>query len=131
MADWTCPSCGQQFLRRNQSHSCQTQDVEMLFAGYPAAVSLYRHVRKSLEGLGPVEMAITKTQVSFRAQRGLRFCWMWCPPEGVKGVPDEAVVLTFDLPHPLGVPAHPACRRAAAREVHAPSGDGQSGPVGR
>jgi hypothetical protein len=61
----------------------------MLFAGYPGAVSLYRHVRKFLEGLEPVEVVITKTQVSFRAQRGLRFYWMWRPLEGVKGVPDE------------------------------------------
>jgi hypothetical protein len=74
------------------------QSVEDLFAGYPNAVRMYHHVREVLQGFGLVEVAVTRSQVSFRAQGGTRFCWMWRPPEGVKGISDEAVVLTFDLP---------------------------------
>ncbi len=39
MADWTCPHCGQRFVRRDQSHSCQMQDVADLIKGHPSAIT--------------------------------------------------------------------------------------------
>lgn len=91
MADWTCPDCGQSFTRRNQSHSCARQEAEELFEDYPAAVAVTRAVQRHLASLGPVEMAATKTQVSFR--RRVRFAWVWVPRQAVgPGKPDEPVV---------------------------------------
>lgn len=69
--------------------------MEDLFAGHPNAVRLCHRVRKAVEGLGPVEVAVTGSQVSFRAQGGERFCWLGRPPEGVKGLADETVVLSL------------------------------------
>ncbi len=101
MPDWTCPKCGQRFLHRNRGHSCQTQSVEALFAGQPGAIRLRQHVSQVIEDLGPAEAAVTKSQTSFRVPGGTRFCWVWRPPEGVKGVPEGGIVLTFDLPRRL------------------------------
>jgi hypothetical protein len=91
MTDWTCPACGQRFTRKGQSHSCARQQVEALFADYPAAVAVTSAVQRHLATLGPVEMAATKTQVSFR--RRVRFAWVWVPRQAAgSGKPDVPVV---------------------------------------
>ena len=91
MTDWTCPACGQSFTARNQSHSCARQEVAELFEDFPAAVQVTQAVQRHLATLGPVEMAATKTQVSFRHR--VRFAWVWVPRQAVgPGKPDEPVV---------------------------------------
>lgn len=91
MTDWTCPGCGQRFLAKGQSHSCARQAVEALFEGYPAAVAVTGALQRFLATLGPVEMAATKTQASFRSR--VRFAWVWVPRQAVgPGKPDEPVV---------------------------------------
>ena len=98
MGDWTCPACGQSFTQRNQSHSCARQEVEELFADYPAALAVARAVHRHLATLGEVEMAAAKTQVSFRHR--VRFAWVWMPKQSAGSGPDTPVV-SFGLPHRL------------------------------
>lgn len=90
MADWTCPACGQGFTRKGQSHSCARQKMEALFGHYPEAVAVTRAVHRHLATLGAVEMAATKTQVSFR--RRVRFAWVWMPKQSAGSGPDVPVV---------------------------------------
>jgi hypothetical protein len=97
--DWTCPACGQSFLSRGQSHSCARQEMEALFEAYPAAIAVTRAVHRHLAGLGPVEMAATKTQVSFRHR--IRFAWVWMPKQSAGSGPDVPVV-SFGLRQRLG-----------------------------
>lgn len=97
--DWTCPACGQSFLARNQSHSCARQEMKELFADYPAAVAVTNAVTRHLASLGTVEMAATKTQVSFR--RRVRFAWVWMPRQSAGSGPDVPVV-SFGLRHKIG-----------------------------
>jgi hypothetical protein len=33
---WTCPVCGQAFIRQNQTHSCRERTVADFLAGKPA-----------------------------------------------------------------------------------------------
>lgn len=98
---WTCPTCGQEFLRKGQSHSCDRRAVEELFADYPAAVKVTQVVKAHLdhvaaaagepEDAGGVRMAATKTQVSFAARR--RFAFVWVPEQAAgHGKPDTPVV---------------------------------------
>lgn len=90
MTDWTCPACGQSFLHRHQSHSCARQEMEDLFADHPAAVAVTNAVHRHLATLGKVQMAATKTQVSFRRQ--VRFAWVWVPKQSAGSGPDVPVV---------------------------------------
>ena len=94
--DWTCPGCGQSFTHRNQSHSCVRQEMEALFQDYPGALAVTKAVQRFLGTLGPVEMAATKTQVSFRRQ--VRFAWVWMPKQSAGNGPDVPVV-SFGLRH--------------------------------
>lgn len=54
---WTCPDCGNEFVNRNQYHSCGRHSLETPFAGKPAAIrELFDRLRDRIEELGPVTM---------------------------------------------------------------------------
>jgi hypothetical protein len=95
MADWTCPACGQGFTRKGQAHSCARQELEDLFEDYPAAIAVTQAVQAHLATLGPVAMAATKTQVSFR--RRVRFAWVWVPKQAAGGGHSPTPVVSFAL----------------------------------
>lgn len=93
MTGWTCPRCGQRFLRKAQSHSCDRRAVEELFADHPKAIKVTQLVQAHLDAVsaGGVRLAATKTQVSFAARR--RFAWVWVPRQAVgPGKPTDPVV---------------------------------------
>lgn len=69
--------------------------MEALFEDYPAAVAVTRAVQRHLATLGPVAMAATKTQVSFR--RRVRFAWVWVPRQAVGPGKDDFPVVSFAL----------------------------------
>lgn len=69
-------------------------DPETLLAGHDVALAVYERVRSILEGLGPVEVRATKSQVSFRRRR--TFAWVWVPGQYLSR-PDADVVLTLAL----------------------------------
>jgi hypothetical protein len=49
---------------------------EDFFAGHPKARVVFGEVRSILEGLGPVEVRTSKSQVAFRRKRGFAYLWM-------------------------------------------------------
>ena len=51
----------------------QPEDV---FAGHLAARAVFEKVRSILEGLGPVEVRTSKSQVAFHRGRGVACLWM-------------------------------------------------------
>jgi hypothetical protein len=67
-----------------------------LFAGRPASRRLFRIVRQYIESIGPVEINVTKTQVSFGVNT--KFAWVWMPQVWIKKRPEKSITLTFDLP---------------------------------
>ena len=69
-------------------------DPETLLAGHDVALAVYERVRSILEGLGPVEVRATKSQVSFR--RHGAFAWLWLPGQYLSR-PKADVVLTIAL----------------------------------
>jgi len=78
--------------------------MDALFAGSPRALALARRVRGAVERMGGVEAAVTKSQVALRAAGGGGFCWLWRPPKGVRGVPDDGIVVSFGLRHRVESP---------------------------
>jgi hypothetical protein len=59
---------------------------EHLFAHEPGAFEVYQAVRALLEGLGPVDVRTSRSQVAFRHRRGFAFLWLpveWARRPGV------------------------------------------------
>jgi hypothetical protein len=63
---WTCPRCGNQFVNKNQWHSCRRGDVDVPFRGKPAFVrELFDRFREIVESCGPVKMLPYRDKVGF------------------------------------------------------------------
>ena len=46
---WTCPTCGRQFERKGQSHSCRVYPLEKHFEHKPVGRVLYEVLRKAVK----------------------------------------------------------------------------------
>jgi hypothetical protein len=82
------------------------------FEGHPFARQAYDRVRELLDELGPYEIRIGTSQISFRRARG--FAYVWIPGRHLTN-PDADVVLSVALDRQLGSPrfkevVHPSAR---------------------
>jgi hypothetical protein len=64
------------------------------FDGHPVAAAVFEKVRSVLDGLGPVQVRTSKSQVAFRRKRGFAYLWM---PGQYLSKPDAEVVLSIAL----------------------------------
>lgn len=71
-----------------------TVTPEEFFAGHPGARTVFEDVCRMLDGLGDVEVRITKSQVAFRRRRG--FASLWLPGRYLRR-PGAEVVLSIAL----------------------------------
>ena len=87
----------------------QPRSVEQFFDGTPTALGIYETAERMAAGLGPHEIRVGKSQISFRRRRG--FAYLWRP--GVYVRSSVPLVLSLALPRNLGSPrfkqvVHPA-----------------------
>ncbi len=69
---WTCPDCNQQFVRSNQSHSCNEKTLADFLKGKSDHTRmLFDYCIEQLRQIGPFELHPAKTRISFAA--GIRF----------------------------------------------------------
>lgn len=83
--------------------------VQQFFDDAPAAFGLYQAAERMAAGLGPHEVLVSKSQISFRRRRG--YAYLWRPGAYVKS--SVPLVLSLALPRNLGSPrfkqvAHPS-----------------------
>jgi len=71
---------------------------EELFEGRELALEAYRRVATILAEIGPVTVAVTRSQVAFRRRRG--FAYLWLPGRWLRR-PGAEVVLSIALDHRL------------------------------
>jgi hypothetical protein len=66
--DWTCPECGRQFGRRNQSHECSpAMSVDEYFAGKPEwQRPIFEAVLEHLEMVGAVRVEAVEVGIFFK-----------------------------------------------------------------
>lgn len=69
--------------------------AEVLFADSPLGLSALDRVATILDGIGPVQVRTTRSQVAFRHRRG--FAWLWLPGRWLRH-PGAEVVLSIGLP---------------------------------
>ncbi|MEV0546369.1 DUF5655 domain-containing protein [Nocardia salmonicida] len=81
--------------------STERHTVERLFAERPGALRLFHSLASRIEGLGDITMVITKSQVSYAADR--KFAWLWPVPRSKSSVQD-LLMLTLDTRSPLSDP---------------------------
>lgn len=67
---------------------------EDFFAGHPDALAVFEKVRSILDGLGPVDVRTSKSQVAFRRKRNFAYLWM---PGQYLAKPTAEVVLSIAL----------------------------------
>ena len=70
--------------------------LDEFFAEHDASRQLFEAVRRLVDALGPVEMAVTKSQIAFR--RGRPFAWVWIPGRYLRNPPLAPLVLSLALP---------------------------------
>ena len=68
--------------------------AEAFFAGRPTGSAAYHRVRAVLEGFGPVEVRVSRSQVALRRRRGVASLWL--PGQYVRA-PASEVVLSIVL----------------------------------
>ena len=63
---WTCPDCGNEFVNRNQYHSCARHSVDNPFEGKPATVrEIFDRLRDRIEECGPVKLVPYRDRIGF------------------------------------------------------------------
>jgi hypothetical protein len=74
--------------------SVQQRRLAAFFAGHPFEAAVFGVVRATVDGFGPCEVRVTKSQVSFRRRRA--FAWVWRPGRWLVD-PSAEVVVSFAL----------------------------------
>jgi len=75
------------------------QEIKNYFTGQDAAFELFTIIREYIESLGPAEIEIMKTQISFGTKR--KFAWVWLPQKWVGNRPEDSITLTFTWPEKI------------------------------
>lgn len=71
---WTCPLCGQQFVKTNQMHSCGDKVLaDFLNGKSDHTVSLFWHFADSYLQLGKITIHPTKSMIAFAARTRIAF----------------------------------------------------------
>lgn len=69
---WTCPECGQTFLRTKQVHTCESYSLEHHFRNKGEEIlSLYEYLIAQIRKFGSFDIRINKSEIVLR--RGATF----------------------------------------------------------
>ncbi len=68
--------------------------LDEFFVGQDRSRQIFEAVRGAIEAIGPAELRISKSQVSFRRRRA--FAWLWIPGQYLSGTV-APVVLTLSF----------------------------------
>lgn len=63
---WTCPRCGNEFVNRNQWHSCERYELPDVFAGKsPRVRKLFDRFRAMVERCGPAKQLVYRDKIGY------------------------------------------------------------------
>ena len=57
--------------------------LDEFFVGQDKSRQIFEAVRHAIEAIGPAELCISKSQISFRRRKA--FAWMWMPGQYLRG----------------------------------------------
>jgi hypothetical protein len=85
-------------MRTDQvSSPAEERALETFFAEHPASRKHFEMVRGYIESLGPVTIAVARTQVSFGVIR--KFAWVWLPQMWIRKRSNSSLTLAFAADH--------------------------------
>ena len=115
---WTCPHCGNEFVNRNQYHSCRRYELAEAFRGKPDPVrALFDRFRELVEACGPVKVIPYRDKISFMVR--VRFAG---------AIPRTRWLdIVFWLPRRIGCPAPPPGRDDRSERPRPPVADRRAG----
>lgn len=91
-----------------------TPEASAFFAGRSWALPLWEEAAAAILSLGPeVSIRYSKTQITFRTRYG--FAFLSFPYRRKKGWPEQCLILTFGLDHPVDHPRIAVKTEAAPR----------------
>jgi len=71
---WTCPLCGQQFSKNNQTHSCLDKELADFLKGKSEhTVSLFHHFVAQFQKIGKVTVHPTKSMIALAAKTRIAY----------------------------------------------------------
>jgi hypothetical protein len=71
---WTCPNCGQEFVKANQQHSCNETTLEdFLLNKSEHTISLFWHFVRSFQKIGEVSIHPTKSMIAFASEKRIAY----------------------------------------------------------
>lgn len=79
----------------NAQHITSIASIDAFFASSLPGLAMCRAVTRMVAAIGPADVRVTKSQVSFRRRRA--FAWVWQPGMYVRS--DVPAVLSIALPH--------------------------------
>jgi hypothetical protein len=66
---WTCPHCNQQFVKTNQTHSCNEKTLADFLKGKsPHTVELFNHFVEQYKLIGAISIHPTKSMIAIAAK---------------------------------------------------------------
>lgn len=66
---WTCPICGQKFVRNGQTHSCKDKELsDFLHGKSEHTLALFWHFIESYQEIGKITVHPTKSMVAIAAK---------------------------------------------------------------
>jgi len=90
---WVCPKCGQQFIKKNNPHSCNERTVEDFLLGKPEDIKeLFHYFIAEYRKMGDFVLHPAKSRIAFAAK--IRFGYIHR-----LGKTFVDVVLTFNRPY--------------------------------
>ena len=71
---WTCPRCGQEFLKNNQQHSCNDSTLDDFLGGKSELTkNLFWHFVNSFRKIGEVTIHPTKSMIAVAAKTRIAY----------------------------------------------------------
>ena len=71
---WTCPLCGQEFVKTNQQHSCNDRTLDDFLHGKSEfTISLFWHFARSFQKIGEVTIHPTKSMIAFASKTRIAY----------------------------------------------------------
>ncbi|MFT3910619.1 MAG: DUF5655 domain-containing protein [Ferruginibacter sp.] len=71
---WTCPICNRDFIKRNQSHSCNEKTLDDFLKGKSAhTVELFRHFINEYQLIGKISVHPNKSMITISGKTGIAY----------------------------------------------------------
>ena len=88
-------------MPHTRSHDADPREVEAFLADSPVALAAFRRIQDAVAALGPAQVRLSATQVTWACRRGFAFLWLpgrWLGARGAPAVLSIAAIRSIPSP---------------------------------